>query len=139
MKIAMIAPPFYALPTSGYGGIERAVYRLAAGLARAGHSVLLFAPRGTTVPGVTVVSIIDPMGPADGPIDYLLENRSHSALAHAWLREHQQDVDVIHDHAEGGAVFAALTIAPVVVTYHNGVGVGAPYCASCASSGSCCN
>ena len=43
MKIAVIAPAWFAVPPTGYGGIEWIVSLLADGLADAGHDVTLFA------------------------------------------------------------------------------------------------
>ena len=43
MRIAVLAPPWFAVPPTGYGGIEWIVWLLADGLAEAGHDVTLFA------------------------------------------------------------------------------------------------
>jgi glycosyltransferase involved in cell wall biosynthesis len=43
MKIAILAPVWFPVPPSGYGGIEWVVWLLADGLAGAGHDVTLFA------------------------------------------------------------------------------------------------
>src|SRR5204862_4532545 len=43
MKIAVLAPVSFAVPPSGYGGIEWIVSLLADGLVDAGHDVTLFA------------------------------------------------------------------------------------------------
>ena len=43
MKVAVLAPPWFAVPPSGYGGIEWIVWLLADGLADHGHEVTLFA------------------------------------------------------------------------------------------------
>ena len=43
MKIAVLSPVWFAVPPSGYGGIEWVVALLADGLAEAGHDVTLFA------------------------------------------------------------------------------------------------
>ena len=43
MKIAILAPAWFAVPPIGYGGIEWIVWLLADGLAEAGHDVTLFA------------------------------------------------------------------------------------------------
>ncbi len=39
MRIALIAPPWYTIPPSGYGGIEWVVALLADGLTDRGHEV----------------------------------------------------------------------------------------------------
>src|SRR5437763_5971483 len=43
MHIAILSPVWFAVPPSGYGGIELVVSLLADGLADAGHDVTLFA------------------------------------------------------------------------------------------------
>ena len=43
MKIAVLSPVWFAVPPTGYGGIEWVVSLLADGLAAAGHDTTLFA------------------------------------------------------------------------------------------------
>ena len=43
MRIAILAPVWFPVPPTGYGGIEWVVWLLAEGLADAGHEVTLFA------------------------------------------------------------------------------------------------
>src|SRR5947208_11081770 len=43
MRIALLAPVWFPVPPTGYGGIEWVVALLADGLADAGHEVTLFA------------------------------------------------------------------------------------------------
>ena len=43
VRIAILAPPWFAVPPTGYGGIEWIVWLLADGLAGRGHDVTLFA------------------------------------------------------------------------------------------------
>lgn len=51
MHIALTADPDLPVPPRFYGGIERIVYALAAGLVERGHHVHLFAHRNSTAPG----------------------------------------------------------------------------------------
>jgi hypothetical protein len=48
MRIAVVAPVWFAVPPTGYGGIELVVSLLADGLVDAGHDVTLFASGGST-------------------------------------------------------------------------------------------
>ena len=50
MRIGLIAPPWVPVPPTRYGGIEAVIDRLARGLVRAGHEVLLAAPGNSTCP-----------------------------------------------------------------------------------------
>ena len=43
MRVAILAPVWFPVPPTGYGGIEWVVWLLAEGLADAGHEVTLFA------------------------------------------------------------------------------------------------
>ena len=43
MKVAIVAPVWFPVPPTGYGGIEWVVWLLAEGLVEAGHDVTLFA------------------------------------------------------------------------------------------------
>ena len=43
LRVAVLAPPWFPVPPTGYGGIEWVVSLLADGLADAGHDVTLFA------------------------------------------------------------------------------------------------
>ena len=43
MRVAILAPAWFAVPPTGYGGIEWVVSLLADGLVDAGHDVTLFA------------------------------------------------------------------------------------------------
>jgi hypothetical protein len=47
VRIAVVAPPWYPVPPSGYGGIEWVVALLADGLTDRGHEVTLLAPPGS--------------------------------------------------------------------------------------------
>ena len=64
MRIAQIAPPWFAVPPLGYGGIELVVALLADGLAEHGHDVTLFASGGSQTKAALVSPMIDPPDPA---------------------------------------------------------------------------
>ena len=50
MKIALIAPPFIAVPPADYGGTELFVAHLAEGLQELGRDVVVYANGESTVP-----------------------------------------------------------------------------------------
>src|SRR4051794_4067881 len=50
MRIGLIAPPGVPVPPPAYGGTESVIDRLARGLVRAGHDVLLAAAANSTCP-----------------------------------------------------------------------------------------
>src|SRR4051794_33513111 len=58
MRIAQIAPPFQAVPPTGYGGTGRVVSLITEELVRRGHDVTLFA-RGASSTSARLVPTID--------------------------------------------------------------------------------
>lgn len=50
LRIAMMAPPWLAIPPSGYGGIEYVVHYLVVELTKMGHEVELFSTGDTSTP-----------------------------------------------------------------------------------------
>ena len=50
MRIGLIAPPGVPVPPPAYGGTESVIDRLARGLVRAGHEVLLGAAANSACP-----------------------------------------------------------------------------------------
>ena len=116
MKIAQIAPPWFAVPPMGYGGIELVVALLADGLADRGHDVTLFASGGSRTKATLVSPLIDPPDPA------LLGNPwfdAYHAVASYLAIDHE--FDVVHDHSGiVGPAMGALGRGrpPVVHTLH---------------------
>jgi glycosyltransferase involved in cell wall biosynthesis len=113
---AAIAPPWFAVPPTGYGGIELVVSLLADGLTEQGHDVTLFASGGSETKATLVSPLVDPPDPS------LLGNPwfdAHHALA-SYLAIGDQ-FDVVHDHSgiTGSALGALLRgNPPVVHTLH---------------------
>ena len=112
MRIAILAPVWFAVPPSGYGGIEWVVSLLADGLVDAGHDVTLFAS-GDSKTKAELVSVY-----SQAPSEWI--GNSFWELRHALsCYEQAAEFDVINDHT--GAVGATLgqTVAtPVVHTVH---------------------
>jgi glycosyltransferase involved in cell wall biosynthesis len=112
MRIALVAPPWVAVPPPGYGGTEEVVDTLARGLAAAGHEVVLAATGDSTCPVERVWTY--PRGMGDRLGDVRVELR-HVLHAYASLPE----VDIVHDHTVAGPVLGALhTDRRVVTTNH---------------------
>lgn len=113
MKIAQIAPPWIAVPPSGYGGIEWVVALLADGLVERGHDVTLFASGGS----VTKATLSATFDPAPGPEHigdtYLETLHMHEAYARA------HEFDIVHDHTSLiGLALGVREHVPVVHTIH---------------------
>jgi glycosyltransferase involved in cell wall biosynthesis len=113
MRIALIAPPWYAVPPSGYGGIEWVVALLADGLTDRGHDVTLFAPPGSR----TKARLVSPLGerlPPDS-IGNPWYEASHAMSAY----EGSERFDILHDHTGPvGVSIGALIESPIVHTLH---------------------
>jgi glycosyltransferase involved in cell wall biosynthesis len=117
MRIGMIAPPWFPLPPTGYGGIELVVSLLTEGLVKAGHDVTLFASGDSETRAR--LSYVFERAPSEqiataGHLEII-----HGLEAYTMARQ----FDVIHDH-DGlasramGALVYRLVGTPVVATLH---------------------
>jgi glycosyltransferase involved in cell wall biosynthesis len=112
MRVAVLAPPWFAVPPSGYGGIEWIVWLLADGLTDKGHEVTLFAA-GESRTKARLVSVFD-----HAPSEQI--GRSLPDLRHVLAcYERADEFDVINDHTGPlGAALGGLLETPVVHTVH---------------------
>jgi glycosyltransferase involved in cell wall biosynthesis len=112
LKVAVIAPVWFAVPPTGYGGIELVVSLLADGLADAGHDVTLFASGDSLTKGK--LSAVYPTAPSE------LIGRSLPDLRHTLAcYERADEFDVINDHTGMlGAALGGLVETPVLHTVH---------------------
>jgi len=114
MRILQIAPPWFPVPPTGYGGIEWIVSSLADGLTALGHDVTLVA-NGDSETSAELVSVFD--GSTPQQLGDVWMEAAHAVTA--YLRA--TDFDVIHDHTGviGPAIAAASGLrVPVVNTLH---------------------
>ena len=112
MRIAVLAPAWFAVPPTGYGGIEWVVSLLADGLVDAGHDVTLFASGDSRTKAE--LAAVFPEAPSR-QIGRTLWDLKHSLSCFARAGE----FDVINDHAGMlGATLGATTSTPVVHTVH---------------------
>ena len=113
MRIALIAPPWYTIPPSGYGGIEWVVALLADGLTDRGHQVTLFAPPGSE----TEAELVPPLAglPPQERIGDPWYEAAHAMSAY----ERGAEFDLLHDHSGPvGASIGAMSDRPTVHTLH---------------------
>lgn len=108
MRILQIAPPWFTVPPTGYGGTEQVVSLLTEGLVDRGHDVVLLASGGSRTRG----QLWSPYEQAptarlgDGTVE----------LPHVLAGYRRRDeFDVIHDHTAIGAGIASVTDGPPVV------------------------
>lgn len=111
LRIGLVAPPWFAVPPRGYGGIEWVVSSLADGLAERGHEVTLFASGGSRTTARLVSTYAEPPSAALG--DPFVEA---PALFDAYANPGQ--FDLVHDHTILGLIAAATLSIPAVHTVH---------------------
>ncbi|MET1045036.1 MAG: glycosyltransferase family 4 protein [Microbacteriaceae bacterium] len=112
LRIGMIAPPAVAVPPPVYGGTESVVDRLARGLTARGHEVVLFTVGESTCPVERRFTYRTAVGTNAGVLTDILQARAgYRAL---------DDVDLIHDHTQTGALLRGLRPAgvPTTATLH---------------------
>jgi glycosyltransferase involved in cell wall biosynthesis len=114
LKIAVVAPPWFAVPPTGYGGIESVCAGLVDGLVDRGHDVTLIGA-GEDGTDATRFFAATEEPQSDRVGDVLTEVR-HAAAASQVLGD--LDIDVIHDHTAAGPLVAAGLEIPTVVTAH---------------------
>src|SRR5215471_6536603 len=119
MRIAVLSPVWFAVPPSGYGGIEWVVSLLADGLVDAGHDVTLFAS-GDSRSKAKIAAVHEV-----APSEWI--GRSFWELRHVLhCYERADDFDVINDHSGPFAVALGASVdTPVVHTVHGPL-VGEP-------------
>jgi len=112
VRVAVLAPVWFPVPPTGYGGIEWIVSLLADGLADAGHDVTLFAS-GDSRTRAELVAVYP-----TAPSEHI--GRTFWELRHALAcYERAGDFDVINDHSGTmGAALGATVSTPVVHTVH---------------------
>jgi glycosyltransferase involved in cell wall biosynthesis len=113
MRIAVIAPPWYTIPPSGYGGIEWVVSLLADGLVDRGHEVTLFAPPGSQ----TEAELVPPLG--EVPPAELIGDPWYEAAHAVSAYDRAGEFDLLHDHTGPvGASIGAMSDCPTIHTLH---------------------
>jgi hypothetical protein len=113
LRIAIIAPPWFELPPSGYGGVEAVCVSLVVGLMARGHTVTVIGP-GADGPGSRFVSTTS-AGQRDLLGQALPEVVQAAALPSILGR---LEVDLVHDHSMAGPLTAAGRAVPTLVTPH---------------------
>jgi glycosyltransferase involved in cell wall biosynthesis len=115
VKVAILAPPWFPVPPTGYGGIEWVVWLLADGLVDAGHEVTLFASGDSRTKGE--LAFVFPEAPSE-QIGRSWEDMRHVFGCYA----RQDEFDIVHDHSGLLAAAAASGLRrPVAHTVHGPV------------------
>jgi glycosyltransferase involved in cell wall biosynthesis len=112
LRVAVLAPVWFAVPPTGYGGIELVVSLLADGLAEAGHDVTLFASGDSRTRGK--LSAVYAEAPSE------LIGRAMPDLRHVLAcYDRADEFDVVNDHTGMlGAALGGLATTAVLHTVH---------------------
>jgi glycosyltransferase involved in cell wall biosynthesis len=120
LRIVLVAPPYFEVPPTGYGGVEAVVADLADTLVARGHHVTLL---GAGEPGTAADfiplwdrALPERLGEPYPEVMHALKVRSEIARIAAC-----DGIDIVHDHTFAGPmnapVYRALGV-PTVVTVH---------------------
>jgi glycosyltransferase involved in cell wall biosynthesis len=116
MKIALIAPPYIAVPPRKYGGTELFAAELAVGLQKKGVSVILYA-NGASRAGVETRWLYEKEEwPLRGAVESSLKALAHSSWA---VKDASGEVDVIHLNDAQALSFSRFVERPFVYTVHH--------------------
>ena len=115
LRIAMVVPPWYELPPSGYGGLEQVCAALVDALTALGHRVTLFGAGSNT--GTATSEFVTTSGEPQYPrLGQVLPELAHLARVDRAISE--DSFDVVHDHTTAGPLLAPRRRVPTVVTVH---------------------
>ncbi|MGH3501970.1 MAG: glycosyltransferase family 4 protein [Nocardioidaceae bacterium] len=114
-----MAPPWYAVPPTGYGGINQQVYLMARELSAIGHEVTVFCREGSQAEGYEIVPGFDPSWTAD-EVSPEYEIRYLVYLTEVYDRIRASRFDLVQEHTNRGAMLAAMLglPCPVIATIH---------------------
>jgi glycosyltransferase involved in cell wall biosynthesis len=118
LRIAMLAPPWIAVPPPGYGGVESVVSTLTEALVARGHRVTLFCAPGSRS-SAEVVTMLDEHHPDE--IERSLHEVDHVArvFEEIDMAPPGRGFDVVHDHCGfTGLAMADRLETPLVHTMH---------------------
>ncbi len=98
MRVVQIAPPWFSVPPTGYGGIERVVHDLTEGLLAVGCEVTLCAPAGSQTSAQLIPTVPRPIGLDLTEAQKVRHFTEASRLAYRAALE--LGADLIHDHTD---------------------------------------
>jgi glycosyltransferase involved in cell wall biosynthesis len=116
MRVALIAPPFIAVPPQKYGGTELFIAELAHGLQCRGVEVVVYTNGESTVDAP--IRWLYPEGewPLKHEVEASLKGLNHFAWA---IKDATEQADLIHVNSAPGLSFSRFTDVPMVYTVHH--------------------
>lgn len=115
MKVALIAPPFIAVPPADYGGTELFVAHLAEGLCQLGLEVVVYANGESTVHTERRWIYDRSDWPIKNPSQAFIKGLNHESWA---VHEAALHCDVIHLQSTEALAFSRFIERPTVLTLH---------------------
>ena len=116
MRVALIAPPFIAVPPKQYGGTELFIAQLASGLKSKGIDVSVYT-NGESQVDVDKRWLFEK---SEWPIRGDIYNHATDSIHTAWaLHDAVQSADVIHLNNATGVMFSRFIDQPLVCTLHH--------------------
>jgi glycosyltransferase involved in cell wall biosynthesis len=115
LKIALIAPPFIAVPPADYGGTELFVAHLAEGLTQLGLEVVVYTNGESRVHTERRWIYERSDWPVKNPSQAFIKSLNHVSWA---VHEAAQDCDVIHLQSSEAVPFSRFIERPTVLTLH---------------------
>lgn len=117
LRIAVVAPPWFAVPPPAYGGIEAMVAAEVDGLVRRGHEVCLVGAGKQGTVAQRFETVYD--DPPSSRLGEAMPEVLHAAEAARVVADFRPDV--VHDHSLAGPLAAARHRVPTVLTAHGAV------------------
>lgn len=115
LKVALIAPPFIAVPPVDYGGTELFVAHLAEGLSQLGLEVVVYANGESTIRTQRRWIYERSDWPIKNTSQAFIKSLNHESWA---VHEAALDCDVIHLQSPKGVAFSRFIECPTVLTLH---------------------
>jgi len=115
VKIALIAPPFIAIPPADYGGTELFVGQLAEGLNKKGLDVVVYANGESTIPVERRWLYEHSQWPIKQPERALIRELNHTSWA---IKDALRDCDLVHVQSAQALAFFRFVNRPFVLTLH---------------------
>ena len=99
LRIVQLAPPWFAIPPTAYGGIELVINDLTNGLAALGHDVSLLAPGDSRTTARLVPNVPQHLG-LDYPLAVKARMMAETAARSYRAARGRLRADVLHDHTD---------------------------------------
>ncbi len=115
MKIALIAPPFIAVPPADYGGTELFVAQLAEGLQELGHQIVVYANGESKISVECRWTYEHSQWPIKGEQHDWVKELDHTSWA---MADAARTCDIIHVQTPQALALSHFVAIPTVLTLH---------------------